>query len=469
MKNFIFSLLIAFLITSCGEKHQPTFTGKWYATQYGCRTVVVFNPDSTISIKSEANANTNMTVHYIATQMGDHYNFDLDNKQMDNRGIAIFNGTDCLQIAIVFGPEQYVPRPKKYEDARMAQGNLMLTLYRDSTLVASALDCKIEAPAEAQLAFERNKRLGRGLCMNGYVDANPVDGNDAPMTEADFTAIREAGFQSVRIPTTWVAHCSKEAPYTIDDDFFRKMDWTIEQCIKNGLVCTIDQHYYPYINMSDDDPNLNWEQNLDRIKSLWRQIAERYKDISNDMLYFDLLNEPNNRLGADGLNKLHAELIAIIRQTNPGRTLLVGTPNLGQSWTLGELTFPEGEWNIIAQAHVYTPYLFTHQNLEHVPSAMTGCLVEWHGTPEECASIQSDLDFCQLWSQKQGRPVNIGEYGVCLKADQPSINRYLSFMQKQFNLRGLSNHIWAYRGLFGLCDLQTKEWNAESIAALTGK
>ena len=25
--------------------------------------------------------------------------------------------------------------------------------------------------------------------MNGYVDANPVDGNDAPMTEADFQAL----------------------------------------------------------------------------------------------------------------------------------------------------------------------------------------------------------------------------------------------------------------------------------------
>lgn len=74
------------------------------------------------------------------------------------------------------------------------------------------------------MAFERNKRLGRGPCTNGYVDANPVDGNDVPMTEVDFAAIREAGFQSVRIPTTWVAHCSKEAPYTIDDDFFRKMD-----------------------------------------------------------------------------------------------------------------------------------------------------------------------------------------------------------------------------------------------------
>ena len=108
---------------------------------------------------------------------------------MENRGIALFDGADHLQIGIVFGPEQYAPRPQKYEDANSTHGNLMLDLYRDPTKVISVLDTKVEAPAEAAIPFERNKRLGRGLNMNGYVDANPVDGNDAPMTEADFQAL----------------------------------------------------------------------------------------------------------------------------------------------------------------------------------------------------------------------------------------------------------------------------------------
>lgn len=85
----------------------------------------------------------------------------------------------------------------------------------------------------------------------------------------------------------------------------------------------------------------------------------------------------------------------------------------------------------------------------------------------EKAPIIRDLDFCQRWSEQSSRPLNIGEYGVCLKADQQSMNRYFSFMQEQFQLRGFSSHIWAYRGLFGLYDLQTKKWNQESIQALT--
>lgn len=457
-------MIIAIIFTSCTQA--SPFSGKWYAIQYGCRSEVTFNDDGTMTLYSEANGNANMTVPYTVMKKGNHYDFDLT-MDIDNRGIAIAESPDCLKIAVVFGPEQYTPRPVRYEDAALAQGNLMLELYRDSTVVKSALDRAVKVPEAAKLAFERNKRLGRGLNLNGYVDANPYDGNDAPMSENDFKEIARAGFKSVRIPIAWVKHASKEAPYTIDEDFFKKIDWTIEQCLKNEIAVSIDQHYYPYINMSEDDPDLTWDENLDRIKSFWSQISERYKSLPDDMVFFELLNEPNTRIGADGLNKLHGELIEIIRRTNPGRTLIACTPNLGQTWTLGELEFPENEWNIIAQGHIYTPHTFTHQNLSYVPSAAVGKPVEWNGTAEEQAAVKNDLEFCYRWSNANGRPVNIGEYGVCLNADQDSMNRYFSFIQKQFNEYGLSNHIWAYRGLFGLYDLEKNSWNKESLKALT--
>lgn len=462
----IIPLALVALLGSCSQKATSPFSGEWYATQYGCRTTLTFNDNKTVSIKSESNLSANMTVPYIATATGDHYNFDFAIPGMDNRGIALTEDKKHLKIAMVFGPEQYFPRPVKYEDAAQAQSNLMLDLHRDASQVTSVLDKKVEAPAEAALAFQRNKLLGKGLNMNGYVDGNPVDGNDAPMSESDFRAIAKAGFQSVRIPTAWVKHCSKTAPYTIDTAFFNKMDWTIDQCLKNGIAVSIDQHYYPYINMSENDPDLTWDQNIDRLKSLWKQIAEHYKDYSNDKLFFDLLNEPNMRLGADGLNRLHADLIQIIRQTNPGRTIIIGTPNLGQTWTLGELTFPEGEWNIIVEGHYYLPHTFTHQNLSYVPSAMSGKQVDWNGTEAEKAPIMADLDFCQRWSQQTGRPVNIGEYGVCLNANQASISRYLHFLQTEMHKRGFSNHIWAYRGLFGLYDMKANQWNEQTVNAL---
>lgn len=218
--------------------------------------------------------------------------------------------------------------------------------------------------------------------------------------------------------------------------------------------------------MAEDDPDLTWDENIERIKSLWTQISEHYKDYSNELLFFDLLNEPNMRLGADGLNNLHSELIAIVRESNPERTIIIGTPNLGQTWTLGELKFPENEWNIIVQAHYYLPHTFTHQNLSYLPQAYSPTIVEWNGSDMEKAPIEHDLAFCKRWSDYNCRPVNIGEYGVCLNANQPSINRYLSYMQNQFTNLGFSSHIWSYRGVFGLYDHKNKIWNTESLDAL---
>jgi aryl-phospho-beta-D-glucosidase BglC (GH1 family) len=39
--------------------------------------------------------------------------------------------------------------------------------------------------------------------------------------------IKEAGFNSVRIPIRWSAHASTAAPYDIETDFFRRVDWAI--------------------------------------------------------------------------------------------------------------------------------------------------------------------------------------------------------------------------------------------------
>ena len=161
MKKILFLLLSVALLVGCttGKTQKPSFTGTWYASQYGCRSVVHFNEDSTITISSEANSAANMTVGYVVSPQADGYHFDLK-MGMENRGIALFDGADHLQIGIVFGPEQYAPRPQKYEDANSTHGNLMLDLYRDPTKVISVLDTKVEAPAEAAIPFERNKRLG---------------------------------------------------------------------------------------------------------------------------------------------------------------------------------------------------------------------------------------------------------------------------------------------------------------------
>ena len=123
-------LPIAFLafLASCSQKAINPFNSKWYATQYGCRTEVTFNDNNTVTIHSEANSQTIMTLPYQAQKVDDHYNFDFNMPGMESRGIVLPEGKKHMKISVVFGPEQYAPRPVKYEDAAKSAGGMMLDL-----------------------------------------------------------------------------------------------------------------------------------------------------------------------------------------------------------------------------------------------------------------------------------------------------------------------------------------------------
>src|SRR5207237_7054331 len=138
-------------------------------------------------------------------------------------------------------------------------------------------------------------------------------------------------------------------------------------------------------------------ENVSRFYALWEQIAAHYRAYPPEV-YFDILNEPNKALGAAGWNKLLAKALKIIRKSNPERTVVAGTPNLGQSWTIGLLELPRDEWNVIVEIHCYTPVNFTHQGASWVPGAQGWRGTKWTGTREEKAAIQRHRGFRAAWA-----------------------------------------------------------------------
>jgi len=275
--------------------------------------------------------------------------------------------------------------------------------------------------------------------------------------------IAKAGFNSVRLPITWSVHSLKAAPYTIDPAFFSRVDSVVNLCLQSGLAVSIDMHYYPYINMGPDS-SITFDDNIKRFYALWEQIAEHYESYPPE-IYFDVLNEPSMAMDASFYNELMQKTIKLIRKTNPGRTLLVGTPNLGQSWTLGLLALPKDEWNVIVQIHYYMPFLFTHQGLAYA-HAESGLGSHWTGTPAEQKPIDSDLDFCAKWSKAHFRPVNLGEFGANQSADMPSRARYIGYMREEAEKYGFSFHIWGFREIFRVFDEENGKWQQPILDAL---
>ncbi len=70
----------------------------------------------------------------------------------------------------------------------------------------------------------------------------------------------------MRIPVRFSAHAADAAPYTIDEAFFQRVDWAIDQAQSRGLAAIVDLHHYEELMKAPD-------AHAARFLGLWRQIA----------------------------------------------------------------------------------------------------------------------------------------------------------------------------------------------------
>ncbi len=91
------------------------------------------------------------------------------------------------------------------------------------------------------IAFEQNAKLGRGVNIIGY-DPLWKDFSKARMKDKHFKMIKEAGFNNVRLVISSFKFSLKDSIFTINPDFFKTLDWSINESLKNKLVVIVDFH-----------------------------------------------------------------------------------------------------------------------------------------------------------------------------------------------------------------------------------
>ncbi|HEY2148312.1 MAG TPA: cellulase family glycosylhydrolase, partial [Pirellulales bacterium] len=78
-------------------------------------------------------------------------------------------------------------------------------------------------------------RFGRGINLGNALEA-PHEGDwGVKLKESYFESIASAGFNSVRIPVRLSAHAAQSPPYAIDEKFFDRVDWAVDQALKRKL------------------------------------------------------------------------------------------------------------------------------------------------------------------------------------------------------------------------------------------
>ncbi len=305
-------------------------------------------------------------------------------------------------------------------------------------------------------AFEQNKRLGRGLNIIGY-DPLWRSRDRARFQDRHFRLIEEAGFNHVRINLHPWRDGKIDAENRLQQDWLETLDWAVRQASTHKLAVILDLHEY-------DAMGRRPEENRQRFLATWRQLAERYADAPNEVL-FEILNEPNKKLTPQLWNEYAREALKIIRATNPTRTVIVGPAFWNSVDYLDKLVLPESDRNLIVTVHYYKPMEFTHQGASWA-GQRDKVGIPWNGTAADREPIQRDFAKVQRWAEKYDRPIYVGEFGAYDKADMPSRARYIGFVAREAERRGWSWAYWQFDGDFIAFDMRTQQWVKPILDAL---
>jgi endoglucanase len=302
------------------------------------------------------------------------------------------------------------------------------------------------------------KLLSRGVNFGNGLEA-PNEGEwGVTLKEEYFEAIARAGFDSVRVPIRWSAHAEKDSPYTIDRKFFERIDWVIEQALSRKLAVIINVHHYEEM---DRDP----EVHLPRFLGLWKQIAERYKGKS-DRLFFEALNEPHEKLTDELWNEVFPEVLKVIRDSNPGRAVIVGPGHWNSIHSFEKLSLPEDDRRLIVTFHYYEPYHFTHQGAPWDPQSAQWKGETWSGTEKQFDELHQAFEKAAAWGKAHERPMYLGEFGSYHVGDMESRAAWTRAVARQAERHGIAWCYWEFGAGFGVFDREAGNWREPLKRAL---
>jgi aryl-phospho-beta-D-glucosidase BglC (GH1 family) len=341
--------------------------------------------------------------------------------------------------------------------------SLLLTLF--SPLSPAAASEK-ETPMQSYVsAMQPGWNLG-----NTFDAFNPND----PETEGDETAwgnprvtkefikeIKKQGFKSIRIPITWDKRMGGAPDYTINPDWMNRVQEVVDWSLQEGLYVMINVHHDAWKWLRTMPTN--HDEVLARYSAIWTQIADRFKNHSNKLM-FESINEPEFLVEditkqLEYLDEVNTTFVHLIRQSggnNDVRPLVLPTLYCnGEKLRVDSLvnTIAKlNDSNLITTVHFYGFWPFS---------------VNIAGYPRLEADTIKDIDttISNVYDAfvSKGIPVIIGEYGLLgwdAADGVPQHGEMLKFME-YFTSKSVENKItlmlWDNGGRFDRRALQWRD------------
>jgi endoglucanase len=304
-----------------------------------------------------------------------------------------------------------------------------------------------DIPSNPAMTLVRN--MGVGINIGNSLDAigthtwhSGETGWGNPVITRDFVrALKAHGYKSIRLPVTWAEYMGPAPDFLIGTCIFPdcnrcpdrmdRVQEVVNWILAEDMYVIINIHHdggyadKSWIIQAADDPDGVAFQ----FAAVWRQIAQRFAGVSQDMLIFESMNEVGfdtlwNRYGGSPNNKTEAyRILNMLNQTfvdtvrgvpgNENRFLLIAG-----YWTDIQLSvdpffqMPNDtvEHRQILSLHYYTPSTFC---IAEEPDNSWGFRDTW-GTPTDYFDLTNNFNMAKRRFIDNGIPIILGEYGATL-------------------------------------------------------
>ncbi|MCF2716624.1 cellulase family glycosylhydrolase [Paenibacillus sp. UKAQ_18] len=135
-------------------------------------------------------------------------------------------------------------------------------------------------------AMQPGWNLGNSL---DAVGADETAWGNPRITQALIQQIAAQGYKSIRIPVTWDKHIGAAPNYTVESAYMNRVEEIVRWALDANLYVMINIHHDSWTWVSSMEPK--HDEVLARYNALWKQIAPRFKDQPNKLM-FESINEP---------------------------------------------------------------------------------------------------------------------------------------------------------------------------------
>lgn len=294
--------------------------------------------------------------------------------------------------------------------------------------------------ADFETAKEAVKNMGVGWNLGNTLDAHDATRTFATPAEHEsywgqsptkpevMRMMKEAGFNAIRVPVTWYQEMDQDGK--VNEAWMNRVKEIVDYVTDQGMYCIINVHHDTGADGANSKSWLkadeaNYIQNKDKYEGLWRQIAEKFKDYDQKLL-FESYNEMLDKLNSwcfasfassakydaavaqsaySAINSYAQSFVDVVRATggnNAQRNLIVNTYGACSG---------SGSWNSHLKDPLKEMKLPTDAAKNHIAFEVHSYL-----NIENLANAKKEIDdmlnAIDTHLAAKGAPVIIGEWGT---------------------------------------------------------